>query len=169
MNRAEAASLARKAKELRAPPLDIRFWSKVSKGGPDVCWPWVASTRNKREGYGAFWYQGRHHPAPRIAYFLATSTLVTDLQICHRCDNPTCCNPGHLFVGSGKENNDDKVNKLRHAFGVRNGNAKVTEEVVRRIRAVRPAHTLHEMAGMFDLDFTTISDICRRKSWKHVA
>lgn len=168
MTRNEAAVLARMARAKNIPPLDIRFWSKVEKGKDHECWPWIACVRNKQEGYGAFWYQGRHHPAPRIAYFLGTGEFVTDLQICHRCDNPSCCNPAHLFLGTGKQNNDDKVEKGRHAYGEKCANSILNEESVRKIRSMRATHTACAIAEIFGVDYTTISDVCRRKSWNHV-
>ncbi len=138
MNRAEAAVLARAARAAKQPPLEIRFWSKVDKRGPDDCWPWTAAVRNAKEGYGAFWLHGRHQPANRVALLLSGVPVPDGMVACHKCDNPRCCNPAHLFVGTPKANNDDKVSKQRQAAGRRHGCAKLTPAQVAEIRSYRP-------------------------------
>lgn len=168
MNRCEAAAIARAAKQAKALSLHDRFWMKVDKKSKDECWPWIAATRKKGEGYGAFWYKGRHHPSSRIAYFLSTGVFETDLHICHSCDNPSCCNPSHLFAGTNLDNNNDKVSKKRHAFGERNGISKINDSAVVEIREARKSKTLKEVGEIFGLKLSTISRICRRESWSHV-
>jgi hypothetical protein len=74
MNRAEGAAIAREAKARKQPPLEERFWSKVERLGPDECWPWHASIRNKKDGYGAFFFEGKHRQAAWVAVFLTTGT-----------------------------------------------------------------------------------------------
>jgi hypothetical protein len=134
MNRAEAAVLARAAKAANAPSVSERFWSKVQVGTAGECWPWMAACRNANEGYGAFWLNGRHQPAPRVALMLTGTPVPTGMEVCHRCDNPPCCNPAHLFVGTRQDNNEDKVCKNRHAHGVTHGNALLTSADVDEIR-----------------------------------
>lgn len=139
MNRAEAAKLARAAKQSKAPTLEERFWSKVDKKGPDECWPWMAASRNKnKDAYGAFWMDGRHQPANRIALILSGVEVPPGMESCHRCDNPPCCNPSHLFVGTRQDNNADKVSKKRHVYGEKYWNVKLTDEQVNAIRAHKP-------------------------------
>lgn len=127
MNRAEAAIVARAAAAAKLGTVEERFWRKVDKRGPDECWPWLASVRRKDEGYGAFWLEGRHQPANRVALMISGRQVAGEMVVCHRCDNPRCCNPAHLFVGSPKENNDDKVRKNRHSHGERHGMARLTD------------------------------------------
>jgi len=169
VTRAEAAKLARAARAKKAPSLHDRFWSKVDVLGADDCWPWRASVRNKKEGYGAFWFDGRHHPAPRISLYLTTGVMPNkEMQTCHYCDNPSCCNPSHLFIGSNKENTQDKVEKGRHCFGEKNGFSKLTEGDVLKIRSLRPYHALDKLGKMFGVHLGTIHGICERKSWNHI-
>lgn len=66
----------------RQAPAD-RFWSKVDKRGPDECWPWKAAVRKKSQGYGAFWFQGRHQPASRMALVFSGTNVPADMVACH--------------------------------------------------------------------------------------
>jgi hypothetical protein len=78
--------------------LEERFWAKVDKsGGPSACWLWTASTN---KGYGQLEIDGRPEGAHRIAYKLSIGPIPNGLSVCHSCDNPPCCNPSHLFLGS---------------------------------------------------------------------
>jgi hypothetical protein len=134
MNRAEAAALARATRAARAPSLADRFWTKAAVRSADECWPWNAAPRRAGEGYGAFWLDGRHQPANRIALQLSGVEVPAGSEVCHHCDNPPCCNPRHLFLGNRQSNNADKVAKGRHAHGERNGGARLTAEAVAEIR-----------------------------------
>jgi len=171
MTREEAAVRARAAKAAKAGSIADRFWRKVDKRGPEDCWPWIACARKPTEGYGAFWFDGRHHPAPKIAWYLTFGNLPA-LQTLHRCDNPTCCNPSHLFLGTNVENNADKVAKRRHVFGSRQVKAKLTETDALEIKRLKPAGRAPygfrtELAARFGVKPGTITDIWIR-SWKHI-
>jgi hypothetical protein len=168
MNRIEAAVIARAAKAAKQAPLEQRFWSKVERLGPDECWPWKASVRNKKEGYGAFWLEGRHQPSNRVALVLSGVEVPEGMVACHRCDNPRCCNPAHLFVGTPKQNNDDKVAKRRHAHGERHGCAKLTDEQVAEIRSLRvgrklPPGIAQQFAERFGITKQYVSELFTSK------
>lgn len=90
-----------------------RFWAKVDRRGPDECWPWIGATNNR--GYGQFWYGGGQRLSHRIAWLLLRGP-VGDLFVLHRCDNPICVNPAHLFLGTHQDNMQDMVTKGRHAM-----------------------------------------------------
>ncbi len=82
--------------------LDDRFWSKVDRSaGADACWPWLAHADG---GYGRFMYEGRPHPAHRIAYQLAVGPIPLDLEIDHLCYVTRCVNPAHLEAVTRQEN-----------------------------------------------------------------
>ncbi len=168
MNRIEAATIARAAKAKLTLPLPDRFWSKVNVRSRHDCWEWAAAVRKKTEGYGAFWMGGRHQPASKVAWVLTNGDVPSGLQVLHTCDNPPCCNPAHLFLGTNRQNNADKVSKKRHVFGVRVATAKLTPENVLKIRALKSTMTQREIAAEFNITPAYVGEICRRESWKHL-
>lgn len=96
-----------------------RFWSKVDIRGLDECWPWLASRDDKN--YGAFKYRGHMHKASRIALSLKDGPVPRHLHALHRCGNPPCCNPAHLYAGTQSQNMLDCVAHGRHNRKRKNG------------------------------------------------
>ena len=91
-----------------------RFWSKVRKDGSS-CWEWTAN--KDRKGYGKFGLAGRTVGAHRVAYMLTRGPLLDPkLCVCHHCDNPSCVNPAHLFLGTKSDNAHDMIQKGRNWF-----------------------------------------------------
>lgn len=89
-----------------------RFWARVDKSGD--CWTW--SGLKKGNGYGRVWWDGRGTTAHRAAWMIANGPIPPGLCVLHRCDNPPCCNPAHLFAGTQQQNIADKVAKGRHRY-----------------------------------------------------
>jgi|DEB0MinimDraft_6_1074348.scaffolds.fasta_scaffold137259_2 hypothetical protein len=110
-----------------------RFEDKFIPEPNSGCWLWTAAVRKPTEGYGAFYYKGRHHPAHRISYMLYKGGVPGDVHVCHTCDTPECVNPEHLFLGTHTDNMRDKVAKGRFRNGDRN--KRVTDDEVEDIRA----------------------------------
>lgn len=147
------------------------FWSQVLKSTAHECWPWQGGYFP--DGYGFFKWRGRQWRAPRVAYHLTHPDF--DLRQCvlHRCDNPACCNPQHLFAGTKGDNNRDRAAKgrTRPNFGERHHNSKLTEPDVRAIRHLYATgdFTQHRLGRMFGVTQTVVGDIVRRVAWPHVA
>lgn len=98
---------------VKLPSVDW-FWSKVDVRGPDECWNWKRGIKSKDSPYGRFYFCSQPFPAHRFALLLASGppSALTDMA-CHSCDNPTCCNPAHLWWGSAHDNARDCAVKGR--------------------------------------------------------
>ena len=109
------------------------FWAKVDVRGLDECWNWKLSTR---KGYGRIKRKGKTLVATRVAYYLCYGLDPGDKYVCHICDNPSCVNPSHFFLGSNQENQLDASRKGR-SKGNYSG-AKLSP------KQVKEAFTLHQ-------------------------
>lgn len=202
------------------PEQVARFESRVNRGLPDECWEWTA--RTDKDGYGTIWLCGANYGAHRVAYLLATREWPGTLLVTHRCDNPPCCNPKHLKLGTPQSNMDDKHARGRQRysgpknpsrgdhhwsrthpervargekhrfhlypetrmFGERNprythpettargeqhGNAKLTEQIVREIRAKHAAkQSPVSIQREYHIGSSQFWGIVSRQRWKHV-
>lgn len=145
------------------------FWDYVDQSnGPDSCWPWRGNCG--KDGYGVLPFNGKTWKAHRLAQVLAVGPIPDGLFVCHHCDNPPCCNPAHLFVGTPKDNSQDSAMKGRTTRGERNCKAKVTANDVLRIRELHAwgrGNTV-TLAPLFGISQTQVSKIVRRDSWAHI-
>jgi hypothetical protein len=97
-----------------------RFWKHVDRSGePDACWPWIGGTSHN--GYGRFWLDGHTVPASHYAYEIGIGPVPPGMLVLHHCDNPPCCNPTHLFIGTQLDNVHDRDAKGRAAQGDASG------------------------------------------------
>lgn len=149
------------------------FWSKVAIKSVDECWTWQRG--RTPTGYGQFRVDKTPISAHRFAWSLVHGTIPKGMFICHTCDNPPCCNPSHLFLGTPKDNVIDMTNKGRRGYGAsglrgeRHGNAILTESNIKEMRTLRESgSSLMELALRYNIARSTVSDICLRKAWKHV-
>lgn len=160
---------------------DERFWKKVDcSGGADACWPWTKSLN--RKGYGYFDRRGKRYAAHRVAFG------VTRLWVLHRCDNPPCCNPRHLFEGTAYDNAHDMIDKGRGFVpaappkgvippqfremaanplrGEANPIAKLTTADVLNIRASTETQVV--AAKRYGVSQSTVSRIRAGNQWAHL-
>lgn len=152
-------------------PLTTRFWEKVdNSGGDSACWIWTAY--RDRKGYGRIQRNGSGSPtqAHIISWEIACGPVPSGQCVLHRCDNPSCVNPAHLFLGTKADNNADMRAKGRHAHGERQGSAVLSEQDVRNIIALRKeGGLLTDLAVRFGVSESHISEISRGKAWAHLA
>jgi hypothetical protein len=143
-----------------------RFWSRIEVRKQSQCWPWRYGTNES--GYGEFRCEGGEDrgAAHRIAYTITKGDIPAGLIVRHSCDNPLCCNPDHLEIGTHQDNVADRVSRNRSAIGEDNGRAKLSEEDVRRIR--RSPLSNETLARTFKVDPSTIKAVRTGDTWKHV-
>lgn len=151
-----------------AEPLVVRFWSRVQKRGPDDCWEWTGS---KRDGYGQIRNRQKNDHTHRVSWELHHGPIPAGQFVCHRCDNPPCVNPAHLFLGTNRENLADMRRKGRESRqGGRRGSAhhaaKLNEAVVAEIRA--SGLGAYAVAKRYGLHYKTARRIVDGVSWRHV-
>lgn len=154
-------------------PVADRFWAKVDKRGPDECWEWKASSRY---GYGRFNVGGRPVRAHRFSKELETGRpLLPGECVCHSCDNPSCVNPAHLWIGTTRENSEDAARKGRmykwngRRRGSGNPLAKVNEATVLKIRELAANGVARaDLSKEFGVKPSALLNIINRRSWTHV-
>jgi len=142
-----------------------RFWSKVRKG--PGCWEW---TGTKSSGYG-YIIRGatgtKSERAHRVSWELHMGSSPGALHVCHKCDNPGCVNPDHLFLGTMSENILDAYNKGRKVKGENHPWARLGLADVLKIReAVSNGDSQRNIAKAMGVTQTTISMIARRETWR---
>lgn len=139
--------------------LESRLISKADTNGPNECWIWRGNINGY--GYGMIWRDGKSVRAHRVSYELFVGPITETDVICHRCDNPKCVNPEHLFKGTRLDNNRDCAAKGRRPKGAGHWNARLTDEAVAHIRtSSEPQKTLANRYGV------TQSHISRLKKWE---
>lgn len=147
-------------------PLWRRFWPNVTV--TPGCWIWVGATHSG--GYGTL-SMGAGAPAyaHRLSFALFKGPIPAGLWVLHRCDNPPCVNPDHLFLGTIRDNNADRHSKGRSPKGTRHGRARLTEDAVRELRKRAAAGEMQRtLAAEFGLSESHLSGILSGRFWAHL-
>lgn len=165
-------------KSVLLPPLsenDInRFWKTVAfTANPDKCWNWQG--KSKVRGYGRFCVSinpniERTIGCPRVSYYLHNKVDPIGYAVLHTCDNPTCVNPNHLYLGTNKENTVDMMRKGRgyHRKGQDHGMAKLSDVIVSKIKKEYIKGNGNLLANKYGVNQSVISRIINNKSWAYV-
>lgn len=147
-----------------------RFWKLVTIAGVDDCWLWTGAMDGRYGRY--YWCEAKYIRSSRLAYILTHGSIPEGLEVCHSCDTPKCCNPGHLFAGTHQDNMTDMVTKGRLVGlkGERGNSAKLNESQVLEIRRLYAAggHSHLKLAGMFGVSEAAVQFIIKRRTWTHI-
>jgi hypothetical protein len=149
-----------------------RFLALVdSSGGFDSCWEWRGNRH--RQGYGLISRNYKISKAHRVMWQFRNGPIPDGMCVLHRCDNPPCCNPAHLFLGTQVDNIHDMQNKGRLVVprGEQQGNSKLTNESVRRARKeyAEGGITMRELGHRYGVTMAVMQKAIRGTYWKHVA
>lgn len=156
-------SVSRNNVELTEEQL-ANFLAKVDERGPNECWHWKASRDNG--GRGQFAIRGQSpHRAHRIAWIIANGPIPDGLCVCHKCDNPPCCNPAHLFLGTQIENIADMHMKGRNSV-VGHFPPKLTQEQVKQIRGLYPSISMRQIGRKYGVCAAAVCRIVHGTRWK---
>lgn len=128
------------------------------------CIEWVRSVVC---GYGQVKFAGKITAAHRFVYQSIHGPIDASLLVCHRCDNPKCVNPDHLFLGTHQDNSDDMWQKGRGPSrrGIRNPKVKLTPQQVEEIRRIGHSQPYRETAKKYGVTPESISNVVRQKTW----
>lgn len=149
--------------------VEERFWNSVQK--TETCWLWTAGKDSDEYG----WLYAGQDPiskksfslsAHRYSYELHYGPIPEGMFVCHTCDNPSCVNPAHLFLGTPQDNSLDRNSKGRHEYGVNHWKSKLTEDQVREIRSSNLG--LSELGRKYGVSPQAIQKIRKRITWKEV-
>lgn len=152
----------------KSRPAAERFHEKYEINEKTWCWEWTGAL--DKRGYGVLNVEQKAVKAHRFSLLLA-GIDVDGLLVCHKCDNPRCVNPDHLYAGTAKQNSRDAVSRGRTYRGERRWNSRLSEDEVKVIREIYSRHVGKGIAGFLGRWFAVSkSNIYSavHKSWKHV-
>jgi len=156
----------------RSVPLDKRFWAKVDKRKEDECWEWQGRRLNHEDApdydYGVIYEGGidggRAILTHRVSWQLHNGPIPKGLYVCHSCDNPSCVNPAHLFLGTQFDNMRDMSKKER------GWHRKLTGEQVKEIHQRWRSEKISksQLACEYGITNSTLLSLLSGQSWHHL-
>jgi len=146
-----------------------RFWTNVNIGKPNDCWNWKGTKRRGIFSIGRTFATS----TSRFAMILHLGRWLEDTEwVLHDCDNPRCCNPNHLWIGTAQDNTNDMMSKGRHKvpFGEEHWNSKLHEKSIYQIRRLWKTGrwSKSELSRLFDVCHALIGKIISKEIWRHV-
>lgn len=149
-----------------------RFWEKVDKRGDDECWPWMASCSAFGHGqFTSFYPLYKERLSHRIAWVMVNGPIPKGLCALHECDNPPCCNPRHLFLGTKADNTQDMMKKGRHIAPRGEGQPthKYSEQqVLEMLQKHNGGISRKELSRQYGISSQQLSLILTNKAWRHL-
>jgi hypothetical protein len=145
-------------------PRNTPFWERVQRGTADACWLWLGSRHP--QGHGQVRVNGTVIYAHRHAYVLAHGHIPAGLIVRHRCDNPPCCNPAHLELGTVADNSRDAVERRQHwaPRGATHPRAKFSDALIESARCMRAGGLSNlEVAEQTGISPSYVSRITRKE------
>lgn len=147
-------------------PLGSRFWQKVGGETASGCWPWQGA--RTEFGYGQIFAMRRVRYAHRLSWEMHRGPIPSGQHVLHRCDNPPCVNPEHLFIGTNAENISDKLAKGRQPRGQAIRQSRLDPGKVLAIKATLGLFTQQYLADLYGVSQSSISKIAMGETWVHI-
>ena len=149
-----------------------RFWLKVKVADANECWEWQAGLFSN--GYGQYRVGKKKVKAHRFSYRIFYGKIPDGLCVCHICDNPKCVNPVHLFLGTHKDNSNDRDRKKRGCYnncqpqpGAKNGSSKLNpNQVISILNFCASGISLEKISQAFNISKSQVRNIKHRRSWQ---
>ena len=146
------------------------FWKKVDKKDNSSCWIWIGAHCN--HGYGQMRINNKMKMAHRISWIIHFGNIPEGLEVCHKCDNPECVNPSHLFLGTHQDNMDDRKSKGRNKSlqGEMNGASKLKNSQILSIRKKYSTgeYSLRDLGREYHVGFEAIRRVVKHISFTNV-
>ena len=149
-----------------------RFEAQYTPEPNTGCWLWTGAVAKPDKPYGRIYAHGGNKSAHRVSYEMFVGPIPSGLLVLHKCDVPSCVNPGHLFVGTDLDNAIDRNQKRRQARGDRHGQSKLTEAdvqiILRDFKFGDKVNGIKPLARRFGVVQSTMRDVVRGVSWQEV-
>ncbi|AUR96743.1 HNH nuclease [Vibrio phage 1.232.O._10N.261.51.E11] len=146
-----------------------RFHEKWNLNEETQCWVWSAAKAGKGYGQIKIPKARKQVYAHRLSYMIHKGEITEGMEVCHTCDNPSCVRPSHLFLGTSKDNAQDMKSKSRHLNGIKNNQAKLTDDKVRAIhRSAKDGVSQSKIAKANGVGQSTIWKILHGHRWEHI-